>query len=665
MDKKFNFQKLISGIGIAAIALVGSLIGAPASNAVTTSDDVETWRTVSRSAAVINVNGSVTDTISIAAGEKFQSYYFSVVLADNSNNLTLASAYTPSFTATVTKDGAAVNLMQGGNYGYANYTNSSNQSGSWNNSSQSGIPAGTYRDLRYDASFGPSMIVSGPATISITFSITNGASVLTPLSFSGNTSTGADIQLPRGGSYTATANDKNFYINYEACIWAADHSIAAGDQINFEVKNGSSTMSYSYGDVNDSAENMVSSTTNGTGKRFNFPASNNDIVRVGAWASLINPTGTITPTLDIVKNGTTTQLFDKCNRYTSIAAPTVTGGSNSVTLNWTAPANLGSSGWTNVLVLACTTSLATCADQDELSRGFMGPDSRPAYSLKNSQAIAASATSYTVSASNMNSMFMSGPSSNWNGTTQYKYYVIYFKANQYYMASAPFFNLPIGNLAISAVSGAANASGSVTPSLVAPVTAQVVRLPEWQNKAINSITKVIDQSGVKLIGGKIKLDGVTASDLKKVTLNGKEISVESLNPEAPVLNIPAGAGTGDLVFTLANGGTWTFQNAVRYVEPIKAGKPMKLFNFDNGSTTVNSYQIAQIAAQTADLMRGSTVECFGYVAKKNANTVARATAQAEAICAEALKINPALKKVITIGVDEIMALQPNRIRVFG
>jgi hypothetical protein len=192
-----------------------------------------------------------------------------------------------------------------------------------------------------------------------------------------------------------------------------------------------------------------------------------------------------------------------------------------------------------------------------------------------------------------------------------------------------------------------------------------VRLPEWQNKAINSITKVIDQSGVKLIGGKIKLDGVTASDLKKVTLNGKEISVESLNPEAPVLNIPAGAGTGDLVFTLANGGTWTFQNAVRYVEPIKAGKPMKLFNFDNGSTTVNSYQVAQIAAQTADLMRGSTVECFGYVAKKNANTVARATAQAEAICAEALKINPALKKVITIAVDEIMALQPNRIRVFG
>jgi hypothetical protein len=131
------------------------------------------------------------------------------------------------------------------------------------------------------------------------------------------------------------------------------------------------------------------------------------------------------------------------------------------------------------------------------------------------------------------------------------------------------------------------------------------------------------------------------------------------------LNIPAGAGTGDLVFTLANGGTWTFQNAVRYVEPIKAGKPMKLFNFDNGSTTVNSYQVAQIAALTADLMRGSTVECFGYVAKKNANTVARATAQAEAICAEALKINPALKKVITIGVDEIMALQPNRIRVFG
>lgn len=204
-------------------------------------------------------------------------------------------------------------------------------------------------------------------------------------------------------------------------------------------------------------------------------------------------------------------------------------------------------------------------------------------------------------------------------------------------------------------------SGSVTPQS----SAQVVRLPEWQNKAINSITKVIDQSGVKLIGGKIKLDGVTASDLKKVTLNGKEISVDSLNPEAPVLNIPAGAGTGDLVFTLANGGTWTFQNAVRYVEPIKAGKPMKLFNFDNGSTTVNSYQVAQIAAQTADLMRGSTVECFGYVAKKNANTVARATAQAEAICAEALKINPALKKVITIGVDEIMALQPNRIRVFG
>jgi len=130
-------------------------------------------------------------------------------------------------------------------------------------------------------------------------------------------------------------------------------------------------------------------------------------------------------------------------------------------------------------------------------------------------------------------------------------------------------------------------------------TALVVRLPEWQTKAINSITKVIDQAGVKLIGGKIKLDGVTASDLKKVTLNGKEISVDSLNPEAPVLNIPAGAGTGDLVFTLANGGTWTFQNAVRYVEPIKAGKPMKLFNFDNGSTTVNSYQVAQIAAQTA------------------------------------------------------------------
>jgi hypothetical protein len=53
------------------------------------------------------------------------------------------------------------------------------------------------------------------------------------------------------------------------------------------------------------------------------------------------------------------------------------------------------------------------------------------------------------------------------------------------------------------------------------------------------------------------------------------------------------------------------------------------------------------------------------VAKKNANTVARATAQAEAICAEALKINPSLKKVITVAVDEIMALQPNRIRVFG
>jgi uncharacterized repeat protein (TIGR02543 family) len=204
----------------------------------------------------------------------------------------------------------------------------------------------------------------------------------------------------------------------------------------------------------------------------------------------------------------------------------------------------------------------------------------------------------------------------------------------------------------------------VTPPITTP-TAEVVRLPEWQSKAITSITKVIDQSGVKLLGGKIKLDGFTASDLKKVTLNGKEISIESLNPSAPVLNIPAGSGTGDLVFTLADGGTWTFQNAIRYVEPLKAGKPMKLFNFDAGSTTVNSYQVAQIAAQSADLLRGSTVECFGYVAKKNANTVARATAQAEAICAEALKINPSLKKVITVEVDPIMALQPNRIRVFG
>ena len=203
--------------------------------------------------------------------------------------------------------------------------------------------------------------------------------------------------------------------------------------------------------------------------------------------------------------------------------------------------------------------------------------------------------------------------------------------------------------ATSAVSQTAQASTAVVERYVAAA-------PILQAPILNSLAPKMTV-GFSSNGGRLVLKEVKPSDITSVMLNGKKVEVVASKSGA-ALRIPAGAGAGDLQFTMADGTVINVANAVKITQSQVDPKLVDLNNlptFKAGSVAVPATIKKALLKNKEIILDSESAKCVGYASSNTASARATALSRASNVCGVITDINENIEPIIKVLVNKAIA----------
>ena len=191
------------------------------------------------------------------------------------------------------------------------------------------------------------------------------------------------------------------------------------------------------------------------------------------------------------------------------------------------------------------------------------------------------------------------------------------------------------------------------------VTAEVTRsipVPAFQAPILNSLAPKLT-GGFSSNGGRLVLKDVKPTDITSVMLNGKKVEIVSSKSGA-ALRIPAGAGAGDLQFTMADGTVINVANAVKITQSQVDPKLVDLNplpTFKAGSVEVPAAIKSALNKRKAIILDSDMAKCVGYASSNTAAARATALARAANVCGVITDINENIEPLIKVVVSKTIA----------
>jgi hypothetical protein len=203
-----------------------------------------------------------------------------------------------------------------------------------------------------------------------------------------------------------------------------------------------------------------------------------------------------------------------------------------------------------------------------------------------------------------------------------------------------------------------SATAAVTQT-ASQVTAEVTRsipVPAFQAPILNSLAPKMT-GGFSSNGGRLVLKDVKPADITSVMLNGKKVEVISSKSGA-ALRIPAGAGAGDLKFTMADGTVIEVANAVK-ITPSQVDPKLVDLNplptFKAGSVAVPAAIKSALTKRKAIILDSVSAKCVGYASSNTAAARATALSRASNVCGVITDINENIEPIVKVLVNKTVA----------
>jgi hypothetical protein len=180
--------------------------------------------------------------------------------------------------------------------------------------------------------------------------------------------------------------------------------------------------------------------------------------------------------------------------------------------------------------------------------------------------------------------------------------------------------------------------------------------PVFQAPILNSLAPKMS-AGFSSNGGRLVLKDVKPTDITSVTLNGKTVAVVPSKSGA-ALRIPAGAGAGDLKFTMADGTVIDVANAVKITQSQVDPKLVDLNNlptFKAGSVAVPATIKAALTKNKEVILDSANAKCVGYASSNTAAAKATALSRASNVCGVITDMNENIEPIIKVLVNKVVA----------
>lgn len=232
----------------------------------------------------------------------------------------------------------------------------------------------------------------------------------------------------------------------------------------------------------------------------------------------------------------------------------------------------------------------------------------------------------------------------------YKIRYFFGSGSQPTISSTPTFEITMNLYPGGVVSG-----GNNTPS-TAVVERYVAPVPALQAPIMNALAPKMS-SGFSSTGGRLILKDVKPSEIASVTLNGVPVTVLTTK-SGTAIKIPAGAKSGDLKFTMADGTVVDVADAVKVTPSQVNSNLVDLIPLPASYKSANSVAVptaikAAIEKKAGIIAQSDMAKCVGYASSSSAAAVATARSRASNVCGVITDINEAIDPIIKVVVNKI------------
>jgi hypothetical protein len=203
--------------------------------------------------------------------------------------------------------------------------------------------------------------------------------------------------------------------------------------------------------------------------------------------------------------------------------------------------------------------------------------------------------------------------------------------------------------------GVVTQGGSQNNSVTA-VVERSIPTSVFQTPILNSLAPKMT-GGFSSTGGRLVLKDVKPADISSVMLNGNKVEVIASKSGA-ALRIPAGAGAGDLTFTMADGTVLTVANAVKIMPSLVDPKLVDLNplpTFKAGSVAVPAAIKSALNKRKAIILESTSAKCVGYASSNTAAARATALSRASNVCGVITDINENIEPIVKVLVNKTVA----------
>jgi uncharacterized protein YjlB len=201
------------------------------------------------------------------------------------------------------------------------------------------------------------------------------------------------------------------------------------------------------------------------------------------------------------------------------------------------------------------------------------------------------------------------------------------------------------------VSSSSQSTEQVTRSVERSIPTSVFQAP-----ILNSLAPKM-AGGFSSTGGRLVMKDVKPADISSVMLNGKKVEVIA-SKSGSALRIPAGAGAGDLTFTMADGTVLTVANAVK-ITPSQVDPKLVDLNplptFKAGSVAVPAAIKSALNKRKAIILDSASAKCVGYASSNTAAARATALSRASNVCGVITDINENIEPIVKVLVNKTVA----------
>jgi hypothetical protein len=487
-------------------------------------------------------------------------------------------------------------------------------------------------------------------SLTVSVVVTLGGIAVTPLSSPTGISAGfgssdtirgtGGVVFVSGDTYTVAAGDFGAapQSNYSSnCVWPGSSTVTAGQVYQTVWSNGSGpaiTSSYASSSYyTTSSQNVFGSYSAGS-TSFTVPNPAPEVLTIMPSAVIANLQAgdVLSPTLKVVKQGTSTDLLEPCVRNEALPAPTATANpsASSVTVSLAVPTSSSHfAGWGMVQVFACITSITDCGARTTLGRIDA--------SFSSMGSLTASSTSVTFDAQHAISYtFTPGQTMpRWDPAVEYKYVALYMPSQ-----GTNYQGVTASSAAISVSVPTSNSTPAPSSSPSAPSSNS--NAPTWQAPIVNQVPNL--SKALTTAGGQISLKDDSFTGLKSVTVGGKPVTITVGANGSVTIPVPAGqTGSADLTLTFDTG-TITIIDGIKYVAPIDvAAVPVRDIAVAAGTTKVTEALVDQVRQAALSNMTNTAVQCVAYATSGSASAMAAAKTVATKVCGLAVKANPTLQ----------------------